>query len=1399
MWKKVLLLFIILILVAVGGITVYLNNIDWNRHKDKISQQFSAATGKEVVFDGPVRFSLFPSPYLEAADIGIYNRTAKGERVLLAKIQKLVSTLSIRSLISGNFNVERMRLVEPEIYVEAYSDGKLNWQSMGGNQQAFQVDNVEMSLDSLTVEKAKMHLINNDYDVNAVLDNMNAEIIAQSLFGPYRIEGSYVKDNSPGGFAISLGQFSDSFATSVNAVISHPQSESYVRFDGTILLNNDAINGNLIFESQNPVNFFNTNFKNVKISEDYEQPLALSMELKTDKSQISLGNIVIKYGGSAGAGNILIPRTEQQIGDNGMERRRIDAVFNMTEFELEPAVHLVRDFIKQFDRKENYVPEYDFDVIADLKALKTMYNGQVIRDFDLSVDFMNNVLKIQNLSATMPGEASAKIRGEVFGVEKKMTYNFNLTSSMSDFGKFAKWLKLEIEPFAQGTYKKASFSATLEGTTDMIKIAPFDLMLDKSAVNGKIAIVRNDKTRWFVIADGDSINFDNYIAPLPADAAGKNWRERLQYRFGKLAFLKDADLQFRSSLKAGIFEKIPFENLEMEATVRNGVMKIDDLSVKSVATGDFTFKGELSGFGQIPQVKNMRYQVNIADVSSFLSKFGLVVDKVNFNELNRFSASGIVTGGLDRAALKNVARLGDIDAAYHGEVSYRNNAYYLNGKTEIKAPAFVKMLNNFAIEYEPDYPLGLFKLSAAVKTSGNVVLLNNLNANIGANNFIGSLAYQKKDGRHQVKADLALNRFEFEKFFYNVNKKNDKNNFRNSAESATFIVRPRLSQVRINYDWLKNWDINAGLRMETLLFNNVSFTQTSGRLQLNKGLLKISDFAGEISKGTVNGELELDVVQEPRLSGKGRIAGMSINKDSWSGSVYGLTKGLLNAEIDFNAPAVSIESLLTGMSGTIKFNMTEPTVKGWNFGKIENDLSKRDVSDGFAIVARDALGQGETEFDKFNGEVRLDQGVYNVTNAHFVNDDVKIDMLADGSLKDWTNKAEFMVAFEDAKVSGFDFSYDGSINTPILNVDVSKVTAVFDAHWAELAAAAKAEEQARVAKYRGLMDEQQKKAHAAETVLNDEIMPDFKLFSQQARDSKMRAEYQNVRKKMDALTALLQEIFVKDNMVDIGDEIIARLDAQNKKADGQLKQIRAELDRVHLKDVKLRIGQSYDVIFENYNNSKKISADSIDKLGGFEKRLAAINTSFYPKKDPSIMDWQKKIEVSLAAIDQINAEIAKDNISLQNMKDTEQLERFFRKFDNARQDSVNELAAMEKAAAELIAYTENKVGAEEKAYANWLHEQEVKRKMQENTGQISSGGKTMTVERDLDDIQRAEAAVKDQKVRVLDFSGDGEGEGSGVVVSDRQPQRRREKAGSGIILRPAEGESESGGGIIVKQ
>lgn len=77
-------------------------------------------------------------------------------------------------------------------------------------EQKLNLDNVEIKLDSVLLEKATLNFVNAKHDVDIKLENLNAEVIAPSIFGPYRIEGSYIKDNNPEGFAMSLGRFSES-------------------------------------------------------------------------------------------------------------------------------------------------------------------------------------------------------------------------------------------------------------------------------------------------------------------------------------------------------------------------------------------------------------------------------------------------------------------------------------------------------------------------------------------------------------------------------------------------------------------------------------------------------------------------------------------------------------------------------------------------------------------------------------------------------------------------------------------------------------------------------------------------------------------------------------------------------------------------------------------------------------------------------------------------------------------------------------------------------------------------------------------------------------------------------------------------------------------------------------
>lgn len=46
--KKLLFVFVTLLVLIAAGLAVYVASIDWNQHKDKIAQQFSELTGKTL-------------------------------------------------------------------------------------------------------------------------------------------------------------------------------------------------------------------------------------------------------------------------------------------------------------------------------------------------------------------------------------------------------------------------------------------------------------------------------------------------------------------------------------------------------------------------------------------------------------------------------------------------------------------------------------------------------------------------------------------------------------------------------------------------------------------------------------------------------------------------------------------------------------------------------------------------------------------------------------------------------------------------------------------------------------------------------------------------------------------------------------------------------------------------------------------------------------------------------------------------------------------------------------------------------------------------------------------------------------------------------------------------------
>ena len=283
--KKVIIGIVLALILAIGGAFFYVISIDWNKHKNKISEQFYNSTGKHIAFVGNVSFRILPYPYLHAINAKIYNSENRKETPIL-DIKTIDAELSLASLLKGEVNIEKMVLDGVTININ-WDDKGLNWQGDLSADQRQMMEDTKLVLNSLSLKNATVNFEAAGGDINFTLNNISGEVMAQSVFGPFRLEGNYMKGNVPEGFAITIGKMEESLPTTLNVALTHPKSSSYIRFDGSFQLLNKVVNGNVVVESQKLTEFVNDHLENNKIDEKYNKPLVAGFDVAVNKQTAS--------------------------------------------------------------------------------------------------------------------------------------------------------------------------------------------------------------------------------------------------------------------------------------------------------------------------------------------------------------------------------------------------------------------------------------------------------------------------------------------------------------------------------------------------------------------------------------------------------------------------------------------------------------------------------------------------------------------------------------------------------------------------------------------------------------------------------------------------------------------------------------------------------------------------------------------------------------------------------------------------------------------------------------------------------------------------------------------------------------------------------------------------------
>ena len=224
----------------------------------------------------------------------------------------------------------------------------------------------------------------------------------------------------------------------------------------------------------------------------------------------------------------------------------------------------------------------------------------------------------------------------------------------------------------------------------------------------------------------------------------------------------------------------------------------------------------------------------------------------------------------------------------------------------------------------------------------------------------------------------------------------------------------------------------------------------------------------------------------------------------------------------------------------------------------------------------------------------------------------------------------------------------------------------------------------------------------------------------------------------------------------------------NKNSTAALEQIKKEVARIYLNDAKSKMEQMYNQVVDAYNRSKVMTFDFHTAQEKFKARLADIETDFNWDEDANIMGWIQFIDEKSKVLNEQNKTVLDRFVQTSQSGEADVVEAYNRELKDLETQVSQDVGLMNDNLNKFKDYAEEKISAAEKAYADRQREEEIRRKVEENTGHISikKTGKSVTVKRDIEEIEKTEELTSNEKVKVLDFSK--------KTVSEEKPAPRKE-------------------------
>ncbi len=341
------------------------------------------------------------------------------------------------------------------------------------------------------------------------------------------------------------------------------------------------------------------------------------------------------------------------------------------------------------------------------------------------------------------------------------------------------------------------------------------------------------------------------------------------------------------------------------------------------------------------------------------------------------------------AALSGLARFGD--------------GLNLAGNLDVTSPDLRKLAKWAGAEIGGQAGLKQFSAKAGVDLSGQTVKLNKATIAMDGMNAQGNVVLALSENRPRITASLGLDRLN--------------TNIYTGKQSSSDSGKPQAdwNDAPIDFSSLNSLDARLRLRTGGIDYGDVKFGETlldidMGAGKLNADLKKITLYGS-----TATGKLSLDgSARVPRLTGQFDTSGLdalALFKDFAGTSRF---EGKLATTLNLAANGRSQRELVSRLSGTALFRLTDGTIRGIDMAKMVTGVQSA------VLGGWDKTDNAGTKFSTLSAGFRFTDGIGNNDDLSLVGPQVRVT--GKGTVDLLRKRLNYKVAPSAASAPGGEFT-----------------------------------------------------------------------------------------------------------------------------------------------------------------------------------------------------------------------------------------------------------------------------------------------------------------------------------------------------------------------------------------